>query len=395
MPVATGLDVAASWLRGGRVRGEQHEETAELLRRGRLGLVTNPSAVTADLVAAPDALRAAGARLGALFGPEHGVRGDVADGVKVPHGIDARTGVPAWSLYGQGFAPTPEMLAGLDALVFDIQDVGARFYTFSSTLSYVMQAARDANLPLILLDRPNPLGGQKVEGPVLEPEHASFIGLHPVPIRHGATMGELGRLWSRFKGLPEPLVVPSAGWGREHTWDRTGLQWVPPSPNMPAFETALLYPGMCLLEGTNVSEGRGTACPFRWFGAPWIDAETLAERLNAAGLPGVRFRPARFQPSASKHAGEACAGCQVHVLDPEALLPVASGVAVLAALRDMYPDQFEWRRNGEKWSVDRLAGTSGLREQIDDGRSWTEIAAGWVWGARGYRVLLSQVVLYA
>jgi uncharacterized protein YbbC (DUF1343 family) len=357
-------------------------------------LVTNPSAVTHDLRSAPDALRAAGAQVKALFGPEHGVRGEIADGVKVPNSTDARTGIPVWSLYGADAAPTQQMLAGLDALVFDIQDVGARFYTFTSTLSHVMRSAATAKLPVIVLDRPNPLGGRSVEGPILEPAHASFVGLHPIPIRHGATMGELGRLWHHFGIGQPPLVVPCAGWRRGDLWDETGLSWTPPSPNMPTPETALVYPGVCLLEGTNVSEARGTACPFRTFGAPWIDAEALADRLNGLELPGCRFRPTRFKPTASKFLGETCAGCQIHVQDPNAFRPVATGVAILSALRHAYPEQFAWRQGAGKFSVDRLAGTSRLREAIDAGTSWQVMARTWKDDQDKHRARLASLAVY-
>lgn len=391
--VRTGLDQAVEWLQGGRARGE-YRDTADLLRKSRLGLVTNPSAVTHDLRSAPDALRAAGAQVKALFGPEHGVRGEIADGVKVPNSTDARTGIPVWSLYGTDAAPTPQMLANLDALVFDIQDVGARFYTFTSTLSHVMRSAATAKLPVIVLDRPNPLGGHSVEGPILEPAHASFVGLHPIPIRHGATMGELGRLWHHFGIGQPPLVVPCTGWRRSDLWDETRLSWIPPSPNMPTPETALVYPGICLLEGTNVSEARGTTCPFRTFGAPWIDAEALADRLNGLELPGCRFRPTRFKPTASKFLGETCAGCQLHVQDPGAFRPVATGVAILSALRHAYPEQFSWRQGAGKFSVDRLAGTSKLRESIDVGTSWQAIARTWKDDQEKHRARLNSLAVY-
>jgi len=393
MKVRNGLDVATGWLRRERV-DPHHSEVADLLRRGRLGLITNPSAVTVDLVSAPDALRAAGARLVALFGPEHGVRGEIADGVKVPHGKDPRTGIPQWSLYGETRAPTPEMLQGLDALVFDIQDVGARFYTFSSTLSHVMSAAAAVHLPVIILDRPNPLGGVRAEGPILEPEHATFVGLHPIPIRHAATVGELGRLWNQFGAGEEPLIVPCEGWRRDALWHDTGLSWVPPSPNMPTPDVALVYPGTCLLEGTNVSEARGTACPFLWFGAPWVDAEALADRLNAEDLPGARFRPLRFRPSASKFSGETCAGCHIHVTDRDAFRPVATGVAILSALRHSYPDQFQWRQAGTRHAVDRLAGSTAIRENIDAGRSWRDMSREWETRAGLYRRRLARLELY-
>lgn len=391
--VKTGLDRAIDWLRGGRVSGEERE-AADLLRRARLGLVTNPSAATRDLTAAPDALRAAGAKVVALFGPEHGVRGEIADGVQIPHGKDARTGIPLWSLYGADRAPTPEMLKGLEAFVFDIQDVGARFYTFTSTLSHVMASAATANLPVIILDRPNPIGGRLVEGPILERQHASFVGLHPIPIRHAATMGELGRLWHHFGVGRPPLVVSCSGWRRSQLWRETGLSWIAPSPNIPSPETALVYPGTCLLEGTNVSEARGTTGPFLWFGAPWVDAEALADRLNAEKLPGCRFRPVRFKPTASKYNGETCAGCQIHVLEPAAFRPVATGVAVLTALRHGYPQQFAWRQSGGKFSVDRLAGTTAIREAVDAGTPWQQVARNWQEGQETHRGRLRSLALY-
>jgi uncharacterized protein YbbC (DUF1343 family) len=386
------LDVAIAALRG--EDGGVPRETARLLKTGRLGLVTNPSAVTRDLVAAPDALREAGAQVRALFGPEHGVRGDIADGVKIGNSVDERTGIPVYSLYGATPGPTPEMLQGLDALVFDIQDVGARFYTFTSTLSHVMTSARAAKLPVIVLDRPNPLGGEAVEGPILEPEHRSFVGMHPIPIRHGATMGELGRLWARFGAGEDPVVIRCAGLKREHLWPDTGLQWIAPSPNMPHWETALVYPSMCLLEGTNLSEARGTTNPFRTFGAPWIKPEELADALNAEMLPGVRFRPVRFIPTASKHRDLNCSGCQLHVLEPDAFRPVATGVAVLSVVRRLYPERFAWLRSGEKFSVDRLAGSTAIRTQIDGGQTWEQIAASWDMRLEGHRGLLREVRLY-
>ena len=391
--VRTGLERALGWLKGGDLPA-RHRPTAQLLRTGRLGLVTNPSAITSDLIPAPEAMRSAGCRLAALFGPEHGVRGEIADGVPVAHGTDARTGLPLWSLYGTGYKPTPEMLKGLDGLIFDIQDIGARFYTYGCTLSTVMEAAAEAKLPVIILDRPNPLDGRTVEGPLLEKEHASFVGLHPIPIRHGATLGELGRLWATFGAGLDPWVVPCERWPRGHRWEANELPWVPPSPNMPTPQTALVYPGMCLIEGTNLSEGRGTACPFLQFGAPWIDAEALADSLNAAGLPGVRFRPTRFRPTASKHSGATCSGCQLHVQDPFDFRAVATGVAVLSVLKGLYPKQFAWRETAGKFAVDRLSGTSRLRHDVDAGRSWRDIAGSWRSDEETHRARLRKVAIY-
>jgi uncharacterized protein YbbC (DUF1343 family) len=391
--VRTGLERALGWLSGGDVPANRRE-TARVLRTGRLGLVTNPSAVTSDLTPAPEALRAAGCRLAALFGPEHGVRGEIADGAPVAHGTDARSGLPLWSLYGAGYKPTPEMLKGLDGLLFDVQDIGARFYTYGSTLSKVMEAAAEAKMPVVILDRPNPLDGRTIEGPLLEKEHASFVGLHPIPIRHAATLGELGRLWASFGAGVEPWIVPCERWSRGHRWEASELPWVPPSPNMPTPKTALVYPGMCLIEGTNVSEGRGTAGPFLQFGAPWIDAEQLTDYLNAAGLPGLRFAATRFRPTASKHSGETCAGCRLHVRDAFDFRPVAAGVAVLSAIKTLYPKHFAWREAGGRWPVDRLAGTSSLRQSVDAGRPWREIAATWRADEEAHRARLRKVAVY-
>ncbi len=386
----TGLDRAIEWLTGTRPSSADRH-AAELIRKGRLGLLTNPSAVAADLSFAPEALIAAGAKVRVLFGPEHGVRGDVPDGEAIPSGTDAQTGLPVFSLYGPQRRPTTAMLKDLDALVVDIQDVGARFYTFGSSLSEVMEAADVAGLPVIILDRPNPIDGISVEGPTLEPAHRSFVGLYGIPIRHAATLGELGRLWHRFGAGDEPLVVGCRGWRRSDRWGPTRLQWTTPSPNMPTPETALVYPGTCLIEGTNLSEGRGTTRPFQWFGAPWVRSAALAEHLNQQGLPGCRFRPITFRPSLSKFQGQTCHGCELHVLDAREFRPVATGVAILAGIRRLFPDGFKWRTSGTTWPVDRLAGTAGVREATDAGRSWQEIAATWRSGEAAHRQALDAV----
>jgi uncharacterized protein YbbC (DUF1343 family) len=371
---------------------------ADLMDRIRraAGLVTHPAAVTGDLTSAVEALRGAGAGLVALFGPEHGVRGEAPDGRPVPSYTDARSGLPVYSLYQGGpeasHAPSPELLRKLAVLLVDLQDVGARFYTFASTLSRCMEAAAIASVPVVVLDRPNPLG-DAVEGPLLRPEFSSFVGLHPLPIRHGCSIGELALLFHRAFGVgEEPAVVSyqlsvascqlsasAKGPGSELTtdnWQLATAPWVPPSPNMPAPTTALVYPGMALLEGTNVSEGRGTAKPFEWLGAPWVDADALAERLRADDLTGAAFRPIHFIPSASKWAGETCAGLQVHVTDVVAFRPVLTGVAVLSALRKLWPAQFAWRQSGG-FFIDRLAGTVELRLAVDRGEAPAAIAATW------------------
>jgi uncharacterized protein YbbC (DUF1343 family) len=392
-----GLDRLADSLRAKDRLPELRGEVDHAVRRGRVGLITNHSAVDAGLQCAADVLQAAGCRLAALFGPEHGIRGDAPDGQPVPTVVDRRTGLPCFSLYGEQRQPSPAMLAGLDALVYDIQDVGARFYTFESTMSLAMEAASEAGLPFVVLDRPNPLGGDRVEGPLLEPQLSSFVGLHPIPVRHGCTIGELARLFhQRFSVGAPPYVVPMEGWERRDLWHDLCLPWVPPSPNMPTADTALVYPGLALLEGTNISEGRGTAHPFEFFGAPWLDAGEVAGCLNAAGLPGVRFRPHCFQPAASKHAGELCAGAQAHVLDPGEFRPVLTGLGVLHAVKDLSGERFEWLQwQGGVYSVDRLAGTDSVRESLNRGESWMPLAASWESGCRRFLDERRPVELYA
>ncbi len=358
--------------------------------RTAAGLLTHPAAVGSDLTGAVELLAGAGARLVALFGPEHGVRGDAPDGRAVAGGIDSLSGLPTYSLYrGSGTgaqSPLVEMFRGLEVLLVDLQDVGARFYTYASTVSLCMEAAAAAEVPLVILDRPNPIG-REIEGPRLRSEFASFIGLHPLPIRHGCTLGELALLFHRAFGVgAEPTVVP---FGPEPPTTRFGLDshWVPPSPNMPTRLTALVYPGTALLEGTNVSEGRGTAKPFEWIGAPWVEPVRLVERLTEFQIPAVAFRPVHFIPSASKWAGETCGGVQIHVLIEDRFRPVMTGVALLAALGDLWPKQFAWRENEGRFAIDRLAGTDALRLAIAAGIAPMEIAAGWREEEAAFRAL--------
>ncbi len=364
--VASGLDVLAAT--GFRA-----------LRGLSVGLVCNPTSVDARLRHAADLLhRAPGVRLAALFGPEHGVRGDVQYMAAVPDERDARTGVPVHSLYGStaaSLAPAPAQLAGLDALVFDVQDVGARYYTYQATMMLCMEAAARSGLKFVVLDRPNPIGGVAVEGPRLRPGFESFCGLHDLAPRHGMTVGELASLFRAERpGLPglDLTVVECRGWRRRMHQRETGLPWVFPSPNMPTPETALVYPGMCLLEGTNLSEGRGTTRPFEVLGAPWLDAEALAEALDAERLPGVRFRPVRFEPTFDKHRGQRCHGAELFVTDREAFRPFLTGVACVAVARGLAPDRFRWREEPYEFvegiaAFDLLAGSAREREGIQAG----------------------------
>ncbi len=343
-----------------------------------MGLITNPTGVTRGLESAVNLMaQATDFRLAALFGPEHGVRGDAQAGAAVADHFDARTGLPAYSLYGATRKPTPAMLTGLDVLVFDIQDIGARYYTYPWTLALVMQAAREAGIGVLVADRPNPVGGDKVEGPVLDPALASFVGAYPIPVRHGLTMGELALMMNTDFGIGCDLtVVTCATWQREKDFSQTSLPWVPPSPNMPTLDTAFLYPGTCLIEGTNLSEGRGTAKPFELFGAPFIDAPALADRLNQRKLAGVHFRPAYFTPTFSKHQGQLCAGIQVHLLDRATLAPVDLGLAILLDVSSLYGKEFSFLPGNPPF-FDRLAGLSWLREAIVAGESLESIRARW------------------
>lgn len=371
------------------------QERLDLVAGKRVGLVTNPTGVDHTLRSSIDLLAEhPQVQLVALFGPEHGVRGDAQAGDAVASARDRRTGVPMHSLYGQTREPTPEMLDGIDVLVFDIQDVGARFYTYPYTLANVMRAARRAGVPVVVPDRPNPVGGRLVEGPVLEPEFASFVGMFPIPIRHGMTIGELARLFNAAFGIGADLhVVPMPAWQRDRAEPGRLMPWVPPSPNMPTPETALVYPGTALFEGTNVSEGRGTTRPFETVGAPFVDADALAAHMNAMGLPGVRFRPAWFTPTFSKHAGALCGGIQVHVTDRDAFRPVRTGVAMLAAMQAMYPDDFAFL-DGEPPFFDRLAGNGWLRQAVIAGESADAIVARWQSDLQQFETLRQRYLLY-
>lgn len=371
------------------------DEPPDLLRGKRIGLITNPTGVDRQLRSDIDLLaRHPLLRLVALFGPEHGVRGNSQAGEQVAASRDASTGLPVFSLYGEHREPTPEMLKGIDVLLFDIQDVGARFYTYPYTLAGAMRAAKRAGIAVVVLDRPNPIGGVQVEGPVLEPEYASFVGQFPIPVRHGMTIGELARLFNDAFAIGAELhVVPANGWRRNEPEPGNALAWVPPSPNMPTRDTALVYPGTALFEGTNVSEGRGTTRPFETIGAPFIDAEALASHMNALGLPGVRFRPAWFTPTFSKHAGMMCGGVQMHVTDRDAFRPFRTGLVLLKAIHDLYPQAFRFE-SGEPPFFDKLAGNGWIRQSIEDGESVDAIEARWQPALRRFEEIRRRYLLY-
>jgi uncharacterized protein YbbC (DUF1343 family) len=350
----------------------------------RLGLITNHTGVDRALRSGIDHLYASDRfTLAALFGPEHGVRGQAQAGEQVSSTIDRRTGLPVHSLYGDTHKPTPDMLAGIETLVYDIQDVPVRYATYASTLAAAQEACAELGLSFVVCDRPNPLTGRYVEGNVLDPAFRSFVGVHPIAIRHGLTTGELATLFAADNGWPEPIVIPMRGWQRRLWFDQTGLPWVLPSPNLPALESLLAYPGTCLIEGTNLSEGRGTTGPFELTGAPWLDPDALADELNARHLPGVAFRPHSFVPTFSKHAGTPCAGVQLHILDRDAFRPVATGIHLLHACRLLSGDRFEWRAAAPEAGghhglfIDLLAGTDRLRLDLEAWAQPDEIVARW------------------
>ncbi len=356
-------------------------EQENVLRGRCVGLVTHAAAVASNFVHALDVLVQHGVHVTALFGPEHGFDGAGADATAIDDARDARTGLPVYSLYGASKEPSAMMLEKVDVLVFDMQDVGARFYTFISTLDYVMRAAEKNGKEIFVLDRPNPIGGAMLEGALVDAGLESFISHLPVPIRHGFTTGEMARFIARTKKMNVMLqVIPMRGWQREMYFDETGLPWIPLSPGMPRFETTLPYSGMCLVEGTNMSEGRGTGLPFEIVGAPWLDGYALAHALNRLEIPGARFRPHAFTPTDSKHRGVKCGGVQIHVTDRRVFRPVATGISVLAQCRAQNPERLEFLETsweGAPPHLDLLAGTPRVREGLRDGVSVREIVAEW------------------
>jgi uncharacterized protein YbbC (DUF1343 family) len=368
----------------------------------RVGIVCNPASVDHGFGHIADRLAAhPRAHLAAIFGPQHGFRSDVQDNmIETAHAHDEVRRVPVYSLYSETREPTPEMLRDLDVLVIDLQDVGVRIYTYIYTMANCLKAARKQGLEVIVCDRPNPIGGTQVEGMVLVPGFESFVGMYPIPMRHGMTIGELARLFNDEFGLGADLeVVPMEGWRRDMYFDDTGLTWIISSPNIPTFDTTTVYPGGVLFEGTNVSEGRGTTRPFELLGAPWVEAERFAGAMNRRELPGVFFRPALFEPTFHKHAGKGCGGCQVHMLDRRTFQPVEAGVALLEAFRASDPDQFRWKEPPYEYEFDRvpidcLAGSGALREQIDAGTTATEIARSWEAPVTAFKNIRERFLLY-
>jgi uncharacterized protein YbbC (DUF1343 family) len=368
----------------------------------RVGVVCNHASMDRGFRHVVDRLAAEGrCTLAAIFGPQHGFRSDVQDNmVETGHAEDAARRVPVYSLYSETREPTADMLRGLDVLVIDMQDVGARIYTYIYTMANCLRACARHGVPVVVCDRPNPIGGTAVEGALLERGFESFVGQFPIPMRHGMTIGELARLFNARDGYGASLeVVAMEGWTRETYADATDLPWVMPSPNMPTLDTAVVYPGTVLFEGILVSEGRGTTRPFELVGAPWIDAERFAAAINALGLPGAYFRPAVFEPTFQKHAGKTCGGCQIHVTDRETFRPVLTGVALAETFREADPAQFAWRPPPYEYEhrlmpIDILAGSGTLRQQIEAGTPAIEIAASWREDEQRFRAERAACLLY-
>jgi uncharacterized protein YbbC (DUF1343 family) len=369
----------------------------------RVGIVCNPASVDHQFVHIVDRLAShPHARLRAIFGPQHGFRSDVQENmIETGHSHDDLRRVPVYSLYSETREPTAEMLKDLDVLVIDLQDVGTRIYTYIYTMAYCLMAAKKHGLRVVVCDRPNPIGGTEVEGPMLERGYESFVGLYPIPMRHGMTIGELARLFNEHFDIGATLDVSEMeGWRREMYHDDAQAPWVMPSPNMPTLDSAIVYPGTVLFEGTNVSEGRGTTRPFELVGAPWVVAEPFAASLNRRGLGGVVFRPAVFEPTFHKHSKETCGGCQLHVTDRPAFRPVLAAVLLIEAFRNAARERFRWRDppyeyEHDKWPIDILAGSASLREQIDADVPAEAIGRSWEADVSAFEKIRRRFLIYA
>ena len=372
MPVSVGLDlIGKNWPRK--------------LEGSRVGLLVHPASVNKRFEHAFTLfLKSNKLELRTLFGPQHGILGETQDNMVEWEGFrDAKTGLPVFSLYGQTRRPEPSMLKDIDVLAVDVQDVGARYYTFIWTMELCMQVCLELKKSVVILDRPNPIGGYTVEGPVMDTAFSSFVGQRPLPVRHGMTVGEIGTyLQEEFYPSLDFHVILMHGWKRKMCFDDTLLPWVMPSPNMPTVDTATVYPGICLLEGTNLSEGRGTTRPFEIFGAPFTEPDLLIDRLRAFKLPGVIFRPMYFQPTFQKHKGRLCGGAQIHVINRKKFKPFKTGVAILKAAHDLYPEHFAWKQppyeyETEKMPIDILAGSDKLRIDIEAGEDLERMEEWW------------------
>jgi uncharacterized protein YbbC (DUF1343 family) len=372
------------------------------LKDARVGLVVHPASMNRKLEhAITVSRRTKKFQLTTLFGPQHGILGQTQDNMIEWEGFrDPATGLPIYSLYGKTRKPRREMLTNIDALVIDLQDVGSRYYTFIWTLELCMQACKEAGKTVVVLDRPNPIAGHLTEGPLLRPEFSSFVGLRPLSVRHGMTIGETGAyLHDAFHTGLDYRVIPLQSWKRKLWFDQTGLPWVMPSPNMPTLDTAAVYPGMCLFEGTNISEGRGTTRPFEIFGAPFIHSETIVNMLREFKLPGVAFRPLSYQPTFQKFSGILCNGAQIHVTDREKFRPFKTGVAILKAIHNTYPRDFRWKEPPYEYEdvnlpIDILAGTDRLRKEIEAWKELDEMESWWREEAKAFDKIRKKYLIY-
>jgi len=378
------------------------DEKIELLAGASVGLVCNQASVNHQFHHAADLFHQhPKINLTALFGPQHGIRGDVQDNmIETDHATDRTTGLPVYSLYSETREPSEEMLREVDVIVVDLQDVGTRIYTFVYTLANCMRAAKKLKKKVIACDRPNPINGTQLEGVVLDPAFASFVGQFPIATRHGMTFCELGRMFNEAFGIGCDLeCIAMNGWSRELWYDETDGPWVLPSPNMPTLDAATVFPGSVHLEGTQMSEGRGTTKPFELVGAPYIKADEFAEAMNGLSLPGVYFRSCVFLPTFQKHGGEACGGVQIHVTNRQSFQPALAGIAVVKTAFDMYGDEFKWKNppyeyEYEKNPFDVIAGTSKVREAIESGDSLDSIKASWEAPLAEFTKLRQQFLLY-
>ena len=378
------------------------QDVPAVIRGARVGLICNQSSVNHAFQHAADLLHEhRDFQLTALFGPQHGIRGDVQDNmIETGHGIDRKTGLPVHSLYSETREPTPKMLEDVDVLVFDMQDVGCRIYTFVYTLANCMRIAGELGKKVVVCDRPNPINGMDMSGNILEAEYSSFVGLFPLPTRHGMTVGELAQMFRGEFGIQCDLqIVSMAGWKREHWLDDTDAPWVMPSPNMPTLDSATVFPGTVHFEGTQLSEGRGTTKPFELIGAPYINPDAYAERLTDLGLPGVVFRSCVFQPTFQKHAKVSCGGVQIHVVDRNRFDSVFTGIAMVKVAHDMYPQEFRWKEDPYEYVFDKnpfdvISGTNKLREAIEQGVDLDAIKQGWQAPLAEFAKMRGQYLLY-
>lgn len=378
------------------------KEKLDLIKNKRLGVVTNQSAVLPNQVHLVDFLINLGFDIKALFSPEHGIRGNISAGEKVQSSIDSATGIPVYSLYGKNKKPTKQMLSNIDVMIFDIQDVGARFYTYLATLYYVLQSASENNIPVIVLDRPNPINGNYLAGPVLDTAFKSMIGIAPIPVAYGMTIGEFAKYLVgdniiNVQVKPSLEIVKMVGWKRSYDWYNLDHDWIQTSPNIPKPETALIYPGTCFIEGTNFSEGRGTDNPFLTIGAPFIDSKELADFLNSMKIPGVSIKGTSFTPVEiegkalkPKYEGINCFGIKLGITNKRKFKPVEFGITLLYSLLYMYPENFKFLNN----HFDLLAGSNKLRKDLLTGKSPTEIINGWQEEINNFNSIRKKYLLY-